>query len=89
MSAYKIGTDIKGGHFLFVALDGISEVGNDAFRACIEMTSASLSANITSVGNDIFSSCTKLTTVVFDGTEAEWEALGIVLPEGATVEFKS
>lgn len=97
LESITLGDTVKIGDWAFygclalkeVSLDGISEVGNDAFRACIEMTSASLSANITSVGNDIFSSCTKLTTVVFDGTEAEWEALGIVLPEGATVEFKS
>ena len=43
--------------------NGITNIGNDAFRECCELASVTIGTGVTSIGNNAFNSCSKLTTI--------------------------
>ena len=48
--------------------DGITTIGNQAFRSCFKMESINLPLGITSIGASAFSYCSALKTVTIPGT---------------------
>ena len=45
--------------------DGVTTIGNSAFRSCSKIESITIPASVTSIGNNAFSSCSGLKTVNF------------------------
>ena len=45
--------------------DGVTTIGNSAFRSCSQIVEITIPASVTSIGNNAFSSCSGLTTVNF------------------------
>ena len=48
--------------------DGVSSIGNYAFRGCSNLTSITIPDSVTSIGNYAFSSCSSLTSVTIPGS---------------------
>lgn len=47
-----------------------------AFNGCTSLTSFTIPSSVTSIGWCAFNSCTGLTTIRYNGTKAEWDAIG-------------
>jgi hypothetical protein len=43
--------------------DGVTSIGNNAFRNCVKLTSVEIPSSVTSIGDDAFSGCYNLTSV--------------------------
>ena len=56
--------------------DGLESIGELAFRYC-GITSIVIPNSVTSIGNSAFAFCDKLESMTFEGTTAEWNALGV------------
>lgn len=50
---------------------------NAVFYGCYSLTSVEMPSTIATVSSEAFRYCAKLVTIIFDGTQAEWTALGI------------
>ena len=60
----------------FVIPNGITEIGTQAFCGCSNLTSITIPESVASIGDYAFLNCSKLSTIYFDGTKAEWQAIG-------------
>ena len=78
---------------ILVIKDGVTSIGQDAFRGCNSLTTVTFPEGLTSIGQDAFLGCEKLTTVTFpDGlTSIEQAAFRgcknlttVTFPEGLT-----
>lgn len=56
--------------------DSLTSIGKLAFRYC-GITSIAIPSNVTSIGNSAFAFCEKLGIMTFEGTTAEWNAIGV------------
>ena len=56
--------------------DSVTYIGSDAFRGCSGLTSITIPDSVTSIGDYAFYNCNGLTTINFQGTMAQWQAIG-------------
>jgi len=77
----------------FVIPNGVTTIGNDAFRSCTGLTSITIPNSVTTIGFSAFSGCTSLSsinmgsgvTVIYDSAFASCLALtSITLPDSVT-----
>ena len=76
--------------------DGITKIGESAFRGCHYLTQITIPQSVTGIGNDSFYMCTKLNNVILDNISlanairAYYEQGGLVrnLVTGGTVSIK-
>lgn len=54
---------------------GVTSIGGSAFDGCTGLTSVKIPSSVTEIGSYAFNGCTSLTSIVYDGTQAEWEAI--------------
>lgn len=57
--------------------DSVTNIGNSAFYGCTSLTSVTIGNSVTNIGNSAFRNCTSLKTVIFIGTEEEWNSISI------------
>ncbi len=57
--------------------EGVTEIGWEVFFGCESLTSVSLPASLTSICGCAFRECTSLSTVLYGGTVAQANAIGI------------
>lgn len=55
--------------------DSLLAIYDEAFDGCENLTSVTISANITTIGYSVFSNCTSLTRIAFNGTMAQWNTV--------------
>ena len=69
--------------------DSVTYIGDNAFGNCTVLTSVTIPASVTYVGEEIFFTTSNYfyVTVHYGGTQTQWDALGVTLPSGATVEY--
>ncbi len=60
--------NISGAIEKVVISDGITHVGNNAFRSCCSLKSIELAPSVNTIGHSAFRSCTSLTAVTIPGT---------------------
>ncbi len=56
--------------------DSVTTIEKFAFRGCSSLTNITIPDKVTSIGDWAFSYCESLTSVTFEGTVAEWNAIG-------------
>ena len=56
--------------------NGVTEIGNSAFRGCTSLTSVEIPKGVTSINFQVFSGCTSLASVTIPDsvTEIGWQA---------------
>lgn len=54
--------------------DSITSIGSYAFYNCISLETVTISNSVMAIGECAFAKCTKLTSIVFLGTEEDWNA---------------
>lgn len=57
--------------------DGVTSIGNYAFDVCSSMTDIAIPGSVTSIGEGAFYGCRQLETVLYAGSEAQWQAIAI------------
>jgi hypothetical protein len=55
----------------------VATIEFEAFRNCTSLTNITIPKSVTYIGNNVFWDCANLTNVYYQGTEADWEKLGI------------
>ena len=55
--------------------EGVTEIGNSAFRGCKSLSSVVIGEGVTKIGWGAFDGCESLSSVEFGGTVAQWEAV--------------
>ena len=55
--------------------DGVTSIGEEAFRNCSLLKSITISDSVTSIGADAFDYCSSLVDITFKGTKAQWNAV--------------
>ncbi|ONI46058.1 hypothetical protein AN641_02485 [Candidatus Epulonipiscioides gigas] len=68
--------------------DNLVEMEYWLFRYCEKLASIVIPASATTIGKDIFDSCAGLKTIYYGGTQAQWNALSVTIPQGTTVEYE-
>lgn len=66
---------------------GIESVGASAFAASPNLTTAIIPL-LTSAASNIFADCPSLATIYFEGTQAQWSALGISIPSSVQINYE-
>ena len=71
--------------------EGVQTIGNWVFLECGDLQTVTIPDSVTSVGNYIFDfgAYKKAKTIIYGGAEEQWKKLGVNLPEGSTVQYKS
>lgn len=64
--------------------DSVKSIGQRAFYKCTALTTITLPATVTEIVSDAFEACDDI-SITFKGTQTQWEAFGVTLPTGATV----
>ncbi len=75
----SIGTNLFGGCYNLTTVtigDGVRSIEDFTFSGCSSLTSVTIGKNVTTIGNSAFSDCDSLTSITFEGTVAEWDAIG-------------
>lgn len=68
-NTYKYGTGV-------ITFDGdLTNIGNEAFCGCDDLTSIIIPNSVTVIGRMAFYSCTSLTSIIYEGTKAQWNAI--------------
>lgn len=55
--------------------EGVTSIGDDAFRDCSSLASVTIGNGVTSIGGSAFYFCENLATVKFEGTKEQWAAI--------------
>ena len=57
--------------------NSVQNIGSNAFYACSNLSNVSFGENseLTAIGSGAFEDCSSLQTIVFDGSEDEWNAI--------------
>ncbi|MBQ8212842.1 MAG: leucine-rich repeat domain-containing protein [Clostridia bacterium] len=55
--------------------NGITNIGRNAFYNCENLITVSIPNSVTSIGESAFSNCKKLKTIVFCGTNQQWNTI--------------
>ena len=56
--------------------DSVTSIGDSAFYRCSGLTSITIPNSVTSIGKNAFYGCSGLTSVNYNGTKAQWNAIG-------------
>ena len=67
--------------------NGLTELGNEAFGWCYNLNKIVIPSTVTNLYYELLWECNSLTTVQFLGTEEQFTAWGIYIPNGATVIY--
>ena len=71
--------------------EGVTSIGDTAFRGCTGLTSVVIPEGVTSIGDYAFYDCTSLTDVYYLGSEEAWAAISIgtynTWLTGATIHY--
>ena len=59
----------------FVIPNGVTSIGNSAFKDCSRLTSVVIPDSVTSIGNWAFEDCSSLTSIKYRGTQSQWNAI--------------
>lgn len=54
---------------------GVAEIGQHTFNGCKNLTCVTLPSSVVSIGHAAFIYCQSLEAIIFEGTQAEWEAI--------------
>ena len=57
--------------------DNVTRIGFDAFEGCTNLSSVTIPDSVTSIASGVFYKCSNLTSITFEGTVAEWNAIGL------------
>lgn len=55
--------------------NGVEEIGNKAFSFCEALESVEIPSSVTKIGKRAFAYCENLQTIIFHGTESQWERI--------------
>ena len=55
--------------------DGVTSIGNYAFRYCNSLESITIPDSVTSIGDYVFYNCRLLTDITYEGTKAQWNEI--------------
>ena len=55
--------------------DSVTSIGNSAFDACTGLTSITIPNSVTSIESGAFANCDSLKTLIYTGTEKEWQSI--------------
>ena len=62
----------------YVAIPGnITKIGNSAFSGCVSLSSISIQDSVTNIAYNAFSDCSNLKSVIYCGSEKQWNAIKI------------
>ena len=69
----------------------VHTIGNYVFKECGFLQTVTIPDSVESVGSEIFDFAFEKSakTIIYGGTQAKWEKLGVQLPEGSTVQYTS
>jgi len=67
--------------------EDVDEVRRDVFLGCHFLTKLTILSRSIHIDADAFCMCDNLRDIYYVGTQEQWDALGIELPEGATVHY--
>lgn len=68
----------KKAEYTYIVPQGVTTIGAEAFRGCINITNITIPASVTEIGKWAFGSgCELLTDVYYGGTEDEWKAIKV------------
>ena len=56
--------------------DGVTSIGNYALSWCSSLTNITIPDSVTNIGGSVFRYCRSLTDITFQGTQAQWNAIG-------------
>ena len=59
----------------FTIPDGVTSIGDIAFRGCLGLESIVIPDSVTSIGVCTFDDCSGLTSISYSGTKAQWNAI--------------
>ena len=59
----------------FIIPDGVTSIGNSAFRDCYSLTNITIPNSVTSIGNSAFSNCDKLTSIIVDANNEKYKSI--------------
>ncbi len=55
--------------------DGVTDIGNEAFRYCAHLAVVTIPTSVTNIGEYAFADCASLATIIFQGTDKQWEVI--------------
>jgi hypothetical protein len=55
--------------------NSVTSIGYWAFKECSALPSITIPNSVTSIGSQAFWECSGLTTIIYDGTQAQWNAI--------------
>ena len=65
--------------------EGAALIGAYCFDTCRDLQSVSIPHSVTEIGTGCFDECQNLKDIYYAGTQEEWDALNVIVPEGTVV----